>query len=223
MASVRVTFSVRSNSSAVVNRARTPKRVLLRQIDGARRQFEFPFGPKEIRYEGEGIDYISIERPGLVALLEADSTKARTLGFTAVIANPRNGGKSSVEYSLSLLNLMAREDVDLTFTHGVRTLNYRVRITNISTQSVQRDLNGNITQATVDIQLTERPRRNIDPITLNAIRYKPTSNPPNKDTKTDTPATQPANNPGTQPGLDVDPIVSSPAPGGGGGGAVRIQ
>lgn len=219
-----------STLAAVVNRTPKPKRVILKQVEGrlvrgvrrSPRKFEFPFGPKEVRYEGEGIDYINIERPGLVSLLEADSTKARTISFTAIIADVNTGGRRSVESSINLLNAMAKEDIDLTFVYGVRSLSYRVRITNLSTDSVQRDLSGNITQATMSIQLTERPRRTIDPITLNAIRYTPASKPPKKKTKTTSSSTKPSSNTTSKPHINTDPIVNSPIGGGGGGGGSRI-
>lgn len=218
MATLEIVITGVNQSPSVVNRITKPKRVILQGVDGRKRRFEFPFGPKEVRYEGEGIDYISIERPGLVALLEADATKARTISFSAVIADERSGGKVSQENQLEILRVMAKEDIDLTFTYGVRTLNYRVRITSLSIDSVQRDLNGNITQAGVSIQLTERPRRTIDPVTLNAIRYTPPSKPPSKSgsTKTGSTSTKPSGQP-SKPALVIKPIVTPPYNGSGTG------
>jgi len=177
---------------AIVNRTVKPKRVVLRQVEGRRLRYAFPFGPKQVRYEGNGIEYISVERPGLISLLEADSIKPRVVAFTAVIATAGDGGKSSVESHIRLLTNMARQDSDLVFVYGNRSLGYRVRITDLSFDSIQRRLDGHITQATATIQLTERPRRNIDTVTLDAIRYTPTSSPPKKTTKTTARSTKPS-------------------------------
>lgn len=195
-----------------VNRIARPKRVVIRQVSGSKRSFSFPIGPLQVRYEGLGIDFVNIERPGDIALLEASAIKPRTIAMNAVIADRATGGLVSVESQLEVLRLMAVEDIDLTFTYGVRSLDYRVRITNLSFESMQRDLDGNITQANVSIQLTERPRRLVDPITLNAIRYTPPSSPSKSKKKTKSSS---GSSKTKQPSIDLkDATPSKPLPGG---------
>jgi len=184
MAVATVVIRTAGTLEDTVNRIVRPKRVVLRQVSGSKRSFSFPIGPLQVRYEGLGIDFVNIERPGDIALLESSAIKPRTIAMSAVIADRATGGLVSVESQLELLRLMATEDIDLTFTYGVRSLDYRVRITNLAFESMQRDLDGNITQANVSIQLTERPRRVVDPITLNAIRYTPPSSPTKTKKKT---------------------------------------
>jgi hypothetical protein len=183
-ATVRVT----APKNTVVNRTPRSKRVVIRQVEGNLRSIKFPIGPLQVKYDGGGIDYVNVDRPGEVALLEASTIMPRTIGFEAVIANPDTSGLSSVEAALEVLENIYKEDSDLTFTYGVRSLPYKLRMTGFSYSSARRDLNGNILQAVANIQLTERPRREIDPITLSAVRYTPekSTSSSKKNTKTTT-------------------------------------
>lgn len=87
---------------------------------------------------------------------------------------------------------MASEDVDCTFTYGVVTLPYRVRITSIDFTSIRRTMDGNITQAQASFELQESVQPNQSVVTLTAITYEPdpvpeksTKNPPDSDNKGD--------------------------------------
>lgn len=207
----------------VVNTITRPKRVVLKQVEGRLRSFSFPIGPLQVQYGDLGIEYVNIERPGDRALLESTSIKNRTLGIEVVVADPKTAGLTSVESQLQVLESIANEDSDLSFVYGVRSLPYKLRITSLSYDSVRRDINGNITQAAVNMTLTERPRRIVDPITLNAVRYTPTKKAAS-DTKKSTKGSskpKPKSN-STDPDRHIhvsDPVSIRVI--GGGGGVVR--
>lgn len=173
MAQIKLIVPVRGGSAAIVNRQTHPRRVTLRQVSGRKLTLSFPIGPLQVQYEGLGIDYVEIDRPGMNALLEGTTKKLRTLSFEAIIANPVNSGTSSVEGILATLQAMAASDDDLQFVYGLRALPYKVRMTNLSYNSARRLVGGDITQAVAEIQLTERPRFVVDTITLAAIKYEP--------------------------------------------------
>lgn len=206
--------------SSIVNKQTKSRRVVLRQVEGNKRSFSFPIGPLQVQYEGIGIEYVNIDRPGDIALLEGASIKPRTLTFEAVIADPDTSGLSSVESTLALLEAMAQEDSDLVFVYGIRSLPYKLRMTNFSYSSARRDANGNILQAVAQIQLTERPRHVIDPITLAAIRYTPAPAPPAGDGTVKATKSNPPKSPGSSSssggGLNVTNPLPQPvvAPGG---------
>lgn len=179
----------------VVNASAESKRVVLKQVEGKLRSFSFPLGPLQVSYGDIGLEYVNIERPGDRSLLESTSIKNRTIGMEAVIADPNTAGLTSVEKQLAALELLSVEDSDLSFIYGVRSLPYKLRLTAFSYESVRRDINGNITQATVSITLTERPRRIVDPITLSAVRYTPPKKPASTTKKsTTTSKTKPKSN-----------------------------
>lgn len=203
------TVKVTAPKNATVNRTPKSKRVVIRQVQGKLRSIKFPIGPLQVKYDGGGIDYVNIDRPGDIALLEASTIKPRIITFEAVIANPDTSGLSSVESAIEVLENIYKEDSDLTFTYGVRSLPYKLRLTEFSYSSARRDLNGNILQAVANIQLTERPRREIDPITLSAVRYTPpkSTSSSKKNTKT---TSRPSSSSASGPDRNVD--VPDPDP-----------
>lgn len=160
---------------SVVNYTSKAKRVKLRQVSGEKRSVTFPIGPLKVSYAGLGLDYMTIERPGDIAFLEASAKKARTLSMSVVISATASTGTVDVENILAKLELIAGEDVDCVFTYGVRAMPFRVRITKFSYDSARRNMDGTIIQANADIQLTERPTREIGVVSLDAIEYTPTN------------------------------------------------
>lgn len=182
-----ITFTVEGASGAIVNTITAPQRAKLTQMSGAKRSIQFPYGPQGISYDGMGLEYSNVERPGLKSLLQPTSMKARSVEVTAVLATPQDGGKTSVEGQLSIFEAIANEDVDCSFTYGVVTLPYRVRLTNFSYVAVQRDLDGNITQAEVTLKLDEHIIFSQSIVALKAIEYPPDPA-PSKTSKTPTPS-----------------------------------
>lgn len=191
----------------LVNVAKKPKRVRIRQISGPQRKLILPLGPLEIQYDGLGLDYVKIKRPNDIALLEPTTIKTRTISFNAVIADVPTGGKVPIQGTLTLLRKIASENIDCLFVYGIKAMPFRVRITKVSYESVRRDLEGRITQATVNIQMEERPTRNVSVVSLSAITYEP----PIDDEAADPPADDggggdpPPNNPPEEEDDDVAP------------------
>lgn len=132
-----------------------------------------PFAPLEVDYGGFGLEYDTIERPGLKPLLEPTTRKLRTLSFTAKIADKRSKGTVSVEDALRKLTVLANRNEDCLFIYGAKALPFRVRITSLSYSSIRRNLLGHITQADVSIELQERVTVNRSIVALNAIEYEP--------------------------------------------------
>lgn len=159
-----------------LNQIPKPKRVSLKQVGGGR-SVELPFGPVRVAYGAMGLEYVKIQRPNDVSLLEAVAKKTRTVGMDVLIADSSTSGKTSVQDVLDELELIASEDIDCLFVYGIRTLPFRVRVADFSYESARRDLDGNITQAVVKLQLDERPARKTTIVSLSAIEYDPPQKP----------------------------------------------
>lgn len=177
MAEVNIRLNdVRARGANVVNLSPNSKRVTLKQVAEPFRKFTFPIGPLKVQYDDIGLEYVAIDRPNDIALLEPVATKPRSLSFNAVIAEPKTGGQTGVQVQLGELGLMSREDIDLVFTYGIFVFPWKVRITQFNYESVRRNLDGAITQAVASIELTERPYRNPSLVSLSAIEYVPPLN-----------------------------------------------
>jgi len=137
--------------------------------------FEFPFGPKEVTYEGASLDFQEIQRPGLKPLLKSVAPKLRRIALSVVLADRSSFGVDSVEGQISLLEEMAQDDLDLSFVHGGVHLGYLVRMTALTVTSLERTLNGEITRAMVDLNFQESNSLNINVVSLEAITAEPTT------------------------------------------------
>jgi len=137
------------------------------------KQFEFPFGPKEITYEGAALDYQEIQRPGLKPILKSVAPKLRRVALSAVIADRASSGLESVEDQIALLEGMAQDDLDLSFVHGGVHLGYLVRLTALTVTSLERTVGGEITRAMVDINFQESSALNFTVVNLEAITAEP--------------------------------------------------
>lgn len=187
-----ITFTYASqNASSIVNTITVPQRAKLAQLGGEKRLISFPYGPQGISYEGLGIEYSTVDRPGLKPLLEPTSRKKRTIAVVALIATPQDGGKTSVESMLDTFEAIANENEDCAFTYGVVTLPYRVRLTSFSYMAIQRDLSGNITQAEVTLNLDERVLFTQSVVALKAIAYAPDPKPESATKTTGTSSSKP--------------------------------
>lgn len=143
-------------------------------IQPSKKEFIFPFGPKEVSYGEFALNYSEVQRPGKKPLLRAVAPKNRTVTMSAVIADPQTGGAGTVEERLRLLELLASEDVDLTFQHGGVVLPYHVRMVRLAFSSVQRTLSGEITQAKAEISLQESIPLRVRLVHLAAVLEEPT-------------------------------------------------
>ena len=137
--------------------------------------FEFPYGPKEITYEGAALDYQEIQRPGLKPILKSIAPKLRRIALSAVLADRSSFGVDSVEDQISILNSIAQDDLDLSFVHGGVHLGYLVRLTSMTITSLERTLNGEITRAMLDLNFQESSSINVDVVSLTAITAEPTT------------------------------------------------
>jgi phage protein U len=145
------------------------------------RTFEFPFGPKEVTYQGSALEYQEVQRPGLQPLLKSMNPKNRSVTLSAVITNRETGGLTSVEQDLKVLSLMAREDRDIEFIHGGVRLGFFVRIVELTITSRERTLQGDISRAVVDISLQESKQLNVNVISMRAITAEPSTDDGNPD------------------------------------------
>lgn len=137
--------------------------------------FEFPYGPKEVTYEGSALDFQEIQRPGLKPILKSIAPKLRRIALSAALADRSSFGVDSIEDQIALLEDIAQDDLDLSFVHGGVHLGYLVRLTSMTITSLERTLNGEITRAMLDLNFQESSPLNIDVTSLSAITTEPTT------------------------------------------------
>ena len=145
------------------------------------RTFEFPFGPKEVTYQGSALEYQEVQRPGLQPILKSMNPRNRSVSMSTLITNRETGGLTSVEQDLKVLSLMAREDKDIEFIHGGVRLGYFVRIVEMTVTSRERTPQGDISRAVVDLSLKESKQLNVNVISLRAITAEPSTENENPD------------------------------------------
>ncbi|HCE77152.1 MAG TPA: hypothetical protein DEP04_11045 [Dehalococcoidia bacterium] len=150
-----------------------PNTIKRKTLDANLLFFEFPFGPKEVQYGDHALNYQEIRRPGRKPLLRAVAPKNRTISMSAVIADRRTRGMGSCEQQLQTLKDMAEADLDLQFRHGYVTFPSRLRITSLGINSRERNLQGEITKAQIDLSLKEILPLNVDIIHLASILEEP--------------------------------------------------
>jgi len=169
---------IRKNTPRI-NKIVRPQPLVLQQIgaSGVGRKVTLPFAPVEVSYEGFGLNYATVERPGRKPLLAATTKKLHAINFTVIVANRRSGGTTSVEEILRKIAVMASEDVDVQFVYGVKAFPYRVRITEFQYSTMRRNLEGLITQAEITMTLQERVSVNQSIVALAAIEYEPPRRP----------------------------------------------
>ncbi len=177
-----ISFTIAS-AQGVVNVTPTPLRANIKQLSGKKRVVTFPFGPQQLDYDGLGLDYSTVARPGTQPVLQATSRKLREVQFDVLIADEPSGGKKSIQAILDNIEAIASENDDCLFTYGVITLPYRVRLTDFTYKALWRDLDGNIIQAECEFKFTERPLLEQSVLKLKAITYEPPRTPPSKKKK----------------------------------------
>lgn len=171
-----ISFTLAS-SQGVVNVTPQPLRANLKQLSGAKRVVTFPFGPQQLDYDGLGLEYSTVDRPGTQPLLQATMRKLREVSFDVVIADEPSGGKLTIQPILDTIEAIASENDDCLFTYGVITLPFRVRLTDFSYKALWRDLDGNIIQAECEFKFTERTLLEQSVLKLKAITYEPPRTP----------------------------------------------
>jgi len=136
-------------------------------------RFEFPYGPKDIKYGANALEYSEVMRPSRKPLLRSKFPKNRTVAFTAVIADKESHGLVSCEDQLATLYAMAEQDKDLTFSHGGIALPFHVRITGLTVTARQRTKTGLITQAKIQMNLKESISINQEIVFMTAVPHEP--------------------------------------------------
>ena len=173
--------------------------------------FEFPFGPKEITYEGTSLDFQEIQRPGLKPILKSIAPKLKRIALSAVLADRPSFGVDSIEGQISILEEMAQDDLDLSFVHGGVHLGYLIRMTSMTVTSLERTLNGEITRAMVDLNFQESNSLNVSVVSLEAITAEPTT--PDAVPGSDPPEQAPEmghTGAETEGGASFEPVVVTP-------------
>lgn len=139
--------------------------------------FEFPFGPKDLKYDNFSPNFQELKRPFKKPLLVSDAASLRTLSFNAVIADKDSGGKLSIDDALERLEAIADSAATFQFTYGLNALPFSVVLTQFSYTVAYRDLDGAPIRAEVSIQLTESVFADQDLVILKAIYRTPTVTP----------------------------------------------
>lgn len=135
--------------------------------------FEFPYGPKEIKYGSNALEFSEVMRPSRKPLLRSKFPKNRTVSLNAVIAHKASHGFLPCEDQISVLYRLAGQDKDLTMSHGGIALPFRVRITSLNVMARRRNENGLITQAKIDMTLKESISINQELVFLTAVPHEP--------------------------------------------------
>jgi hypothetical protein len=185
MARVLTTFITPSN--AVVDspfRSVTPKRAILKRhindtsdLSGYESTIadfiEFPFGPKDLKYDGMSANMVEIGRPGKKPLLEKENEKLRGVTFNAVIAEKSTGGKLSVIPMLQTLEMLAGSGAVCSFTYGTTKLGFNVCLTNFSYTVKYRNAEGEPVRVDAGITLKEKPVFTQELVQLDVIPFTP--------------------------------------------------
>jgi len=135
--------------------------------------FEFPFGPKDIKYGANALEYSEVMRPSRKPLLRSKFPKNRTVAFNAVIAHKESHGFMPCEDQLAVLYAMAEQDKDLVFSHGGIALPFHVRMTGLNVTALRRNESGLITQAKIQINLKESITINQEIVFMTAVPHEP--------------------------------------------------
>ena len=138
-------------------------------------QVEFPYGPQNLQFDEYAGVTKKIPRPGKAPLLVFENPSLKTITFSAMIADKVTGGCDPfpVIEILDKIELIAANSIPCKFVYGVSAVPYTVTITKMSFTTIRRDLDGNPTQVSVDLQLTETPLYDQRIVELEAITFTP--------------------------------------------------
>jgi hypothetical protein len=135
--------------------------------------FEFPFGPKNMTYEGSALAYSEIQRPSKKPLLRSVAPQNRKISLGALLADRKSRGKNSIEEALASLEQIAGEDQDLLLQYGGVIIPYRLRMTGLSITSLDKSMQGETIRARVSISLVESHPLNTEIVHLKAVLFEP--------------------------------------------------
>ena len=180
-------FTVKDKDGKAVTLANRP--------DASVYTFDFPFGPKDLKYDQFSPKFQELSRPFKKPLLVSESAALRTLSFNAVIADKESGGKLSIIALLGRLEEIAESGVVFQFKYGLTALPFSVVMTKFSYSVSYRMLDGSPSRAEVSIQLTESVFANQDLTVLKAVYRDPILVSPNISSPTPTPDATPVDDP----------------------------
>ena len=135
--------------------------------------FEFPYGPKNMTYEGSTLQYTEIQRPSLKPLLRSVAPQNRKISLSAVLADRPSRGKHSIESEIASLEQIASEDQDLLMQYGGVIIPYRLRLTALSITSLDKSLNGETIRARASLSFVESHPLNTEMVHLKAVLFEP--------------------------------------------------
>lgn len=138
-------------------------------------QVEFPYGPQNVQFDEYAGVTKKIPRPGKAPLLVFENPSLKTITFSAMIADKVTGGCNPfpVIEILDKIELIAANSIPCKFVYGVSAVPCTLTITKFSFTTVRRDLDGNPTQVSVDLQLTETPLYDQKIVELAAVIFTP--------------------------------------------------
>lgn len=138
-------------------------------------QVEFPYGPQNLKFDQYAGVTKKIPRPGKAPLIVFENPDLRTITFSAMIADKLTGGCDPIPVIelLDKIELIAANSIPCKFVYGVSAVPYTVTITKFSFTTNRRDLDGNPTQVSVDLQLTETPLYDQRIVELEAVTFTP--------------------------------------------------
>ena len=135
--------------------------------------FEFPYGPKNMTYDGSALQYTEIQRPSKKPLLRSVAPQNRKISLSAVLADRPSRGKQSIESEIASLEEIAGEDQDLLMQYGGVIVPYRLRISALSITSLDKSLNGETIRARASLSFIETYPLNTEMVHLKAVLFEP--------------------------------------------------
>lgn len=122
--------------------------------------YEFHFGISTFTHDGAGVLYTEIPRPLNLPLVDATSQKLERCSFEFLIAIPYDGGASSVDSHITLLQDFATEARPVNFLNVHSALALKTwNIDSMSFQVTRVNESGQATAATCNISLVEHIAR----------------------------------------------------------------
>lgn len=156
-------------------------------------EFVFPFPPNQVSYSEVAPEISEIERPGKKPIIAFSRYRARRVSLEFLVAVPYDGMRVNVEESIEVLRSIANSGRPVSFYNadsflggttpqGISVNGIYWSITDMSFDSVRRNSEQRITQASVRMSIVENDNpSDIQVITLPDIVYTETpqtNNPP---------------------------------------------
>jgi hypothetical protein len=152
-------------------------------------EFIFPYAPIAMTYDGLAPEYVQIERPQNLPLVDLKKFNLLTVSLQFLVAVPNDGISVSVDNELRVLRGLANSIYPVSFINmdGMVTNPFNItrlgparnasafffRITDLSINALRRNTNNEVTSAEVSMSLVEVANPSVNVITFPAITYPP--------------------------------------------------